>query len=148
VELRSLAIAGDINALQIKGPHESQALCSRAWCGAGFSGLWPPEARPCSPLSERQDCVYSGEIRVYRGGNQPGTGCGTVIQRSDILGVRRHALNSGLYVFEVVPRIAGVKHLAIPAALRADDAFRFWFESLPALAEDRDVVLGRRVGSG
>ena len=60
-----------------------------------------------------------------------------VIRRSDILGVRRHALRAGLRGVEVVPRIAGVTPLLIPPVLRADDAFRLWFESLPALAEDR-----------
>ena len=62
---------------------------------------------------------------------------GKVIRRSDILGVRRRALGAGLRIVEVVPRIAGVTPLLIPPVLRADDAFRLWFESLPALAKDR-----------
>ena len=60
-----------------------------------------------------------------------------VIRRSDILGIRRRAPRAGVRIVEVVPRIAGVTPVLIPPVLRADDAFRLWFESLPALAEDR-----------
>ena len=62
-----------------------------------------------------------------------------VIRRNDILGIRRPALKAGLRMFEVVPRMAGFTPLVIPPVLRADDAFRLWFESLPALAQrDRE----------
>ena len=60
------------------------------------------------------------------------------LQRSDIRGVRLHALKSGTRIFQVVPRSAGAKLLSIPPVLRADDAFRLWFESLPLLTKDPD----------
>jgi hypothetical protein len=71
-----------------------------------------------------------------------------VIRRDDILGIRRRALSAELSNFEVVPRIAGVAPLLIPPVLRADDAFKLWFESLPPLAENRDAAHGTRVGIG
>jgi hypothetical protein len=40
-------------------------------------------------------------------------------------------------MFEIVPRSAGAKLLRIPPVLRADAAFRHWFESLPVLTEAR-----------
>jgi hypothetical protein len=62
-----------------------------------------------------------------------------VIRRDEILGIRRHMGRSGLRLFEVVARTAGVTPLLIPPVLRADGAFRLWFDSLPALTEDRDA---------
>ena len=69
------------------------------------------------------------------------------IRRSDILGVRRYVLQSGLQVFELVPRMAGVT-LRIPPVVCADDAFRLWFESLPALGAERDEAHSSHVGIG
>ena len=60
-----------------------------------------------------------------------------VIQRSDILGIRRHTSRAGLRMLEVVSRASGVKPLVIAGVLGEDDAFRLWFDSLPRLAEDQ-----------
>ena len=57
------------------------------------------------------------------------------IRRSDILGIRCHTPTPGLRAFEVVPRADNVKPLLIPPVLGENDAFRLWFESLPALTE-------------
>ena len=73
---------------------------------------------------------------------------GKLIRRSDILGIRRHALRAGLRIVEVVPRIAGATPVLIPPVLRADDAFRLWFVSLPALVEDRDQAHSTQIGMG
>ena len=63
---------------------------------------------------------------------------GKMIARSDILGIRRRGPQAGLWIVEVVPRIPGIAPLFIPPVLHADDAFRVWFESFPAVAEDHD----------
>ena len=69
-----------------------------------------------------------------------------VIQRNDILGIRRYTAQTGRQALKVVPRVPGTRPLLIPAVLREDDGFRLWFNSLPSLTEEE--APNRRSASG
>jgi hypothetical protein len=60
------------------------------------------------------------------------------VQRGDILGIRYQVTRSGARFVAVVSGRPGVGPLLVPPVLRADDAFRLWFESLPVLGAVRD----------
>ncbi len=58
-----------------------------------------------------------------------------MLHRDEILGVRQDVSPSGLRWVEVVPRQSDSKPFRVPLVSGQDDAFRLWFDSLPASSE-------------
>jgi hypothetical protein len=58
-----------------------------------------------------------------------------ILRRDDIEGVRHYVSRTRLRVILILPRTRGTKWLRVPPVWGEDDAFRFWFDSLPSLHE-------------
>ena len=64
---------------------------------------------------------------------------GAAMGRQDILGVRNYPLGKGPRLIELVSRDPSTPPQRLPPVSNEDDAFRSWFDSLPALALPKAV---------